>query len=216
MTSVTRNQPDGLHLSAQSALPQFLEDESLRLFADGLMYSALTHLFDVQHSTFNGSLADALHYVSGPEVYPLLTALLALDAEIHTLVGEERRVLSLPGFLSYRANLPPHKFPLESVRLPPLNPGGRYAFSLLDGESYLATRLDLHQTLRVAGHVRVTLSGPARPPLRLHPIEDRMERQVIEAELIEAAVTKGNEGLTIPLTLSEQAALIEVLKELTV
>jgi hypothetical protein len=43
-----------------------------------------------------------------------------------------------------------------------------------------------------------------------------MERQVIEAELIEAAVTKGNEGLTIPLTLSEQAALIEVLKELTV
>ncbi len=211
--TVTLNQPDGLYLSAQASLAQLLEAEALRAFADGLLHAALTHTLNLQPATFNRlTLAELLYYADGPETYPLLTALLALDAEIHVLVDEDKRVLPLPGFLSYRASLPPDKFPLKTLRLPPLNPGGRYAFSVAAEGVYLAVRLDLHDRLRVAGHVRLALSSPTRPPLRLHAVEDRLERQVMAEDLIEAAVAGGDEELATPLTQAEQAALVAALK----
>jgi hypothetical protein len=216
MMPVTLNQPDGLHLAAQASLSQLLEDKTLQGFAGGLLHAALVHLLNGKRLPSTIPLAEALHYTGGPEIYPLLTALLALDAEIHSLLDEERRVLPLPGFMSYRDRLPLDKVPLETVRLPPLNPGGRYAFSVLDGEGYLAVRLDLHQTLRIAGHVRIALSNPAGPPLRLRAVEDRLERQVVEAELIETAITLENVRVTVPLTPMEQAALIEALKNIAI
>lgn len=213
-SSIVLSQPDGLYLAAQATLAQLLEDKTLQGFADALLYTALTHLANGKRLPSNITLAEALHYAAGPEIYPLLTALLALDAEVYSLIGEERRVLPLPGFLSYRNRLPLDKVPLESVRLPPLNSGGRYAFSALTGEGYLAVRLDLHETLRIAGHVRIVLSSPTRPPLRLHPIEDRLERQIIETALIDTAAAEP-EALTVPLSPIEQTTLIEALKKLT-
>jgi hypothetical protein len=213
LMTITFNQPDGLYLQAQATLAQLLEDEALRVLAGGLLHAALVATFNLQPSTFNAmTLTEALHYTGGPEIYPLLTALLALDAEVHTQIGEERRVLPLPAFLSYRPSLPPDKIPPESVRLPPLNPGGRYTFAVSGDGAWLAVRLDLHETLRVAGHVRLALSSPARPPLRLRAVEDRLERQVMSGDLIEAAVAGGDEDLAAPLTPMERAALVEALK----
>jgi hypothetical protein len=209
-------QPDGLYLSTQATLAQLLEDETVAAFADGMLHAALSETCNLQPTTCNLSLVEALHYTNGPETYPLLTTLLALDAEAQALVGEDRRVLPLPGFLSYRASLPSERAPLETVRLPPLNPGGRYAFAIAEAGVWLAIRLDLHEILRVAGHVRLAISSPTRPPLRLHSIEDRLERQAIEAGLIETAIAVGNEGLLVPLTSMEQATLVEALKKIAV
>ncbi|MCL4300079.1 MAG: hypothetical protein KJ077_30375, partial [Anaerolineae bacterium] len=78
--------------------------------------------------------------------------------------------------------------------------------------AWLAVRLDLHERLRVAGHVRLALSSPARPPLRLRAVEERLERQVMSGDLIEAVVAGGDEDLTVPLTPMEQAALVEALR----
>jgi hypothetical protein len=211
MIPVTFNQPDGLHIVSQATLAQLFEDEALRTFAGGLMQTALVQTFNVQRSTFNLSLAEALHH-SGPQIYPLLTALLVLDAEIHTLVDEERRVLSLPGFLSYRAHLPLDKVSLETLRLPPLNPGGRYAFTVADNGAFLAVRLDLNPARNVAGHVRLAVSSVTRPPVRLVAVEQRLERRVIAEPLIEAAIAAGRSDLPTPLTRIEQAELVEVLK----
>ena len=135
-----------------------------------------------------------------------------LDAEIHTLVDEERRVLSLPGFLSYRANLPLDKVSLETLRLPPLNQGGRYAFTVSDNGAFLAVRLDLNPARNVAGHVRIAISSVTRPPIRLVAAEQRLERQVIDEQLIKAAIAAARADLPTPLTQIEQAELVEVLK----
>jgi hypothetical protein len=209
--SFTFTQPDGLYIRVQTPLSQLLEDEPLRIFAEGLLHAALVTTCDLQPATCNLSLAEALHYTGGPETYPLLTALLALDAEVHALIGEDRRVLPLPAFSSYRPSLPPDKVPLEAVRLPPLNPGGHFAFAAAGEGTWLAVRLDLHETRRVAGHVRLALSSPAHPPLRLRAIEDRLERQVMTRDLIEAAIAGGDEQLTTPLAPPEEMALGEAL-----
>ena len=210
--SVTTNQPDGLYLSTQATLRQLLEDEPLPTFAAGLLHAALVETCNLQPVTCNLSLAEALHDAGGPETYPLLTALLALDAEVHTQLGEDRRVLPLPAFLSYRPSLPPDKVPPESVRLPPLNPGGHFVFAVSGDGAWLAVRLDLHERLRVAGHVRLALSSPTRLPLRLRAIEDRLERQVMTGDLTEAAVAGGDEDLAAPLTPMERTALVEALQ----
>jgi xanthine dehydrogenase iron-sulfur cluster and FAD-binding subunit A len=198
---ITTTQPDGLYLSAQATLSQLGEDETLRLFADGLVIKTL----NVKRSNVL-TLSQALHH-SGPEIYPLLTALLALDAEVQVVVDEERRALPLPGFLSYRASLPPDKAPLTAVRLPPLNRGGRYHFAVTPDGLYLATRLDLHPTLGVVGHVRLALSSLTRPPTRLLPIEQRLDRQFVNPALIESTIAAGSREISPVLTPAEQAGL---------
>jgi CO/xanthine dehydrogenase FAD-binding subunit len=208
----TLNQPDGLYLVTQATLAQLLEDEAVRTFAGGLLHTALLKTCNLQLAACNLPLAEALHQADSPQTYPLLTALLVLDAEIHTLIGEDRRILTLPGFLSYRASLPPDKVPLESLRLPPLNPGGRYAFAVADNGAFLAVRLDLNPALNVAGHVRIAVSSITCPPVRLKAAEERLERQVLTEEVIKTALAAGSADLPTPLTLIEEAELVETLK----
>lgn len=212
--TVTFEQPDGLYLSTGATLAHLLEAETVQSFAGGLLHAALTTTFNLQPLIFNLSLAEALHYTGGPETYPLLTALLTLDAEVHAQVGEDKRVLPLPGFLSYRSSLPPERAPLNVLRLPPLNPGGRYHFALIKGGSWLAARLDLHETLRVAGHVRLTLSSPTRPPQRLQAIEDRLDRQIMNQAVLETALVEGTANIAPALTPAEQSALLTALNQL--
>ncbi|MBE7467900.1 MAG: hypothetical protein DPW09_00725 [Anaerolineae bacterium] len=212
--TATFEQPDGLYLSTGATLAQLLEDETLAAFAAGILHAALTTTCYLLPATCCISLAETLHYTGGPESYPLLTALLTLDAEVHAQIGEDRRVLPLPGFLSYRASLPPERAPLAALRLPPLNVGGRYHFAVTEGESWLAARLDLHETLRVAGHVRLALSSPTRPPQRLQSIEERLDRQIMSQTVLETALAAGTVDLASPLTQAEQTTLLAVLNGL--
>jgi CO/xanthine dehydrogenase FAD-binding subunit len=209
---ITHVQPNGLYLVTQATLAQLVEDEAVRAFAGGLLYTALLKTCHLQLATCNLCLAEVLHQADSPQTYPLLTALLVLDAEIHALIGEDRRILSLPGFLSYRPSLPPDKVPLETLRLPPLNPGGHYAFAVADNGAFLAVRLDLNPALNVAGHVRIAASSITRPPTRLIAAEERLERHVLAEEMIKTAIAAGSADLLTPLTQIEAVKLVETLK----
>jgi hypothetical protein len=126
------------------------------------------------------------------------------------MVEAKIRILPLPGFLSYRERLPLPDFPLNTVRLPPLNPGGNYFFSNIKPDRFLALRLDLHPVERLVGHVRVAISHPGQLPQRLTSIEERLERQVLDEALLEAVRRAGEQALTV----EEQTELTRALKTL--
>jgi CO/xanthine dehydrogenase FAD-binding subunit len=199
--------PNGLHFLAEATLTQLAEDTTLSDFAGGLVSQALSHLPPSQARRW--TLAKALHY-PGPEARPLLTALLVLDAEVAAVVAGESRVFPLPGFLTYRERLPLAEFPLNTLRLRPLNPDGQYQLTLASDGSCYALRLDLHPRLKVAGHVRLAVSSPTRPPVRLRAVEHRLERQKLTPALIEEAVQSGAEALA-PEQQRRLAALLEAI-----
>jgi CO/xanthine dehydrogenase FAD-binding subunit len=183
------------------------QEEALLAFADGLVPAAIGH---VKLPGDTWSLASALHH-PGLQVNPLVTALLVLDAEVTTVIDDRARVFPLPGFLTYRPSLSLDRISLSTLRLPPLNPDGHYLLSIDDDDFCFALRLDLHPGLKVAGHVRLAVAGSDRLPQRLQATEHRLERQVFEAELIEAAVAAGSEELSPPLTHLERVKLVTAL-----
>lgn len=203
-------QPNGLHLPASASLQQLGEDETLGQFAQGLIIQALPYVKLVAGETI--TLAEALHDPD-PRFYFLLTVLLALDAEVTTLVDDETRVFPLPAFLSYRSALPLQKFPLHTLRLPALNPEGHYRLAV-DAQACYAARLDLHPKLSVAGHVRLSISGPERAPARLRVVEQRLEWRVLTIELIHSALLADNHEIMPPLSAGEQAGLVQLLQQI--
>jgi CO/xanthine dehydrogenase FAD-binding subunit len=190
---VTLTQADGLHVNARVTLTQLATDGPLTTFADGLLAVALTAT-----NTPEQTLAAALCRVNA-RYSPLLAALLALDAEVVAMIDDERRVFPLPGFLTYRTRLPLDRFPPSTLRLPPLNPGGRYHFVTSDEAGCAVVRADVHPELRVAGHVRIVLSDQADlPPRRLLNLEHRLERQVLNAALLDAALNEAGDPAITP------------------
>ncbi len=210
---IALTRPDGLHILTNATLQQMAKDDTLLAFADGLLFQALNAI------TLSGkvpqTLAEALHQPDSSQIAALLTALLALDAEVNTVVDDKTRVVPLAGFLSYRSHLSPDKYPLNTLRLPPLNPDGHYIFTSVAEGRYLAVRMDIHPKLQVTGHVRIALGGTTYPPQRMSGIEHRLDRQKLTEDLIEAAITATGQDNSLPLlTEIEKAKLIGVLKGL--
>jgi CO/xanthine dehydrogenase FAD-binding subunit len=208
LTQIVQIRPDGLHLRAEAPLAQLATAETLADFADGLLPKALSEAGSGQLPAL--SLAEALHLIEPAPIRGLLTALLALDAEVRLTVDEKVRILPLPGFLSYRVRLSLADFPLDAVRLPPLNVGGHYFFSKLEAERFIVLRLDLHPVERLAGHVRVVISHPGQLPQRLTSIEQRLERQVLTEALLGEVMKAGDQALAP----EEQTELTRALKAL--
>jgi hypothetical protein len=77
-----------------------------------------------------------------------------------------------------------------------------------------AIRLDLHPQRKLAGPVRIAISSPTRAPIRLRALEHRLERQVLNKELIQTAIMAINQNLPRPLSQSEQIHLNQILQEL--
>ncbi|MCB0208298.1 MAG: hypothetical protein KDJ52_03145 [Anaerolineae bacterium] len=208
--SITLVRPDGLHLTTKATLAQLAQDQNLQVFADGLIPRILAH-FDLS-SEASLTLAEALHRSGSPAIDALLTGLLVLDAEVNAVIDDETRVFPLPGFLTYRARLPLDQFPLNLMRLPPLNEGGHYRFTA--AEPYGCTvRLDLHPELMITGHVRLAAAGPNLPAQRLSLIEARLDRKLLTPELIDAALALGR-GTEQPLHPFEAQALRNILSSL--
>lgn len=206
---ITLNRADGLHILTKATLQQLADDEALCLFADGLIPQALGEI-DIAIIA-QRTIAAALHDDDTPQIKALVTVLLALDAEVNAVVNDENRVWPLPGYLSYRFRLPIDKYPLNTLRLPPLNADGHYRFAVVDEGHYLAARMDIHPKLKVTGHIRIAIGGQARSPERISVVEHRLDRQELTKEVIEASVIAGNEGLSVALTQRERATLIEIL-----
>jgi CO/xanthine dehydrogenase FAD-binding subunit len=206
LTQMVQIQPDGLHLLAEATLAQLAADETLADFADGLLPKALSEAGSGQLPGL--PLAEALHLLEPAPIRSLLTVLMALDAEVRLTVEDKVRILPLPGFLSYRDRLPLNNFPLDIVRLPPLNAGGHYFFSKIEPDRFIVIRLDLHPVERLAGHVRVAVSHPGHLPQRVTSIEQRLERQILTEALLEEVI--GDQ----PLSVEEQTEVIRALKAL--
>jgi CO/xanthine dehydrogenase FAD-binding subunit len=198
--STIHNRIDGLYISTHATWPQLAADETLHHFANGLIPMAL------HHKNTSSTLAELLHH-TGPQTYPLLTALLVLDAEVNAVVDDKEPAFPLAGFLTYRAKLSPEKFPLDTVRVPPLTPNGHYFLTIANDGFCTAFRLDLHPHLNVAGHVRIAVSSPTRAPTRLSALEFRLERQTLTPDFIETAIAVAVADLQKPLTQSEQTHL---------
>lgn len=205
MMPVITNQPDGLHLAAHTTLTQLTAETALQNFADAILVKAIANLPQLEPT-----LLTAL-FEPDPTYHPLLTALLILDAEIKTMVDDKTHHLPLPAFLSYRHRLPTEQLTFETIRLPPLNPDGHYQLIISEAGSSLAARLDIHPISRVAGHIRLAVSGPGRSPARLVAAENRLTWQHLSAGLIEEAVSLGSAALPEPLTDTERQALIALL-----
>ena len=205
-TTLTRT--DGLYVSTHTPWPQLVTDETLCEFANGLIPKTL------QYEDTSWTLSELLHH-TGYQTYPLLTALLILDAEVNAVVEDKQPVFPLPGFLTYRSKLSPEKFPLDAVRLPHLNSDGHYFLTIADDGFCAAIRLDLNPKLNLAGHVRIAISSPTRTPLRLRSLEHRLERQILNKELIQTAIIATNQNLPKPLSKDEQIHLNKILHGLT-
>ncbi|MCB0163301.1 MAG: hypothetical protein KDI79_03675 [Anaerolineae bacterium] len=208
--SITLVRPDGLYLTTKATLGQLAQDQMLQDFADGLLPTILAH-FDLTDET-SLTLAEALHRTDSLVADALLTGLLVLDADVNAVIEDETRVFPLPGFLTYRSRLPLEQFPLNLMRLPPLNPGGHYRFAASE-PYYMTVRLDLHPELMVTGHVRLAAAGPNQPPQRLSLIEARLDRQELDIPLIEAALALGR-GPEQPLHAVEAQVLRQILHSL--
>ncbi len=208
MTESARLDPDGLRLLTETALSDLKQDSLITEFAGGLIPTALAY------SDATNSLVNAI-YDPDSNVYPFLTALLALDAELEGFLKGQKRVFPLPGFFSYKENLPPDKYPLKTLRLPPLNPDGHFFFKKTDAGHFLAIRLDLNPALKVLGHIRLAVCSPDRFPIRLRLIEDRMERQYLDEALLKIIGDLfGQVEVDPPLTNIEQKTLIQTLRQL--
>ena len=197
---------DGIHIDAGAPLAQLAANDTLRSFAGGMLVAALLTATIEPAETLAGALHRADGGCDGP-----LTALLALDAEVQAVVNGDARAFPLPGFLSYRAQLPLAHFPLSVVRLPPLNPDGHYFFIQPAAGQFVAVRLDIHPALRITGHVRVAVSGPEFGPARLQAVEHRLERQALDAARVESALAPAT---TLPE--ASRRALASILQALLV
>ena len=209
---VTLSRPNGLHILMKANLKQLVEDKTLSIFADGLVLQAIEKIEPSTRASL--TLAEAVHQTELPQINALLCALLALDAEVNAVLEEETLVWPLPAFLSYRANLPLSKYPLNLLRLPPLNHGGHYLLSSSDEDRHLVARMDIHPHLKVMGHVRIATVSPTQYPHRLLALEHRLDRQELDEEIIEAAIIAEEKEKSATFTEVERAELRRILNRL--
>jgi CO/xanthine dehydrogenase FAD-binding subunit len=199
-----------LHIDTSTTLNQLIADQELQRFADGVVVNAIT---EGVTADYHEQTIGELLLRESPAGHGLLTTLLILDAEINATINDETRVFPLAAFLNYRTRL--QDVPLTTLRCPPLNQDGHYLFSVTEENNYLAIRLDLHPTLRVAGHVRIATGGNHRLPQRLRRVEHRLDRQVLYHSQLEAALASKNlQQVVPPLSTTERERLATLLGQL--
>lgn len=202
--------PDGLHIDASATLQQLIADKELQLFADGVVVKAITEGIAAHYHV--QTVAELLHH-PGQDGHGLLTVFLILDAELNSVANDEARVIPLSAFLDYRTRL--QDVSIAEIRCPPLNNDGHYFFSVIEENNYLAIRLDIHPTLKVAGHVRIATAGNQRSPQRLHRVEDRLDRQVLCLSQLETVLTAENLRQVVPpMSTAERRRLAVLLGQL--
>jgi hypothetical protein len=201
--SILTTHRDGIYLSPQATLLQLTEESLLQEYADGLIPQAIEHLLQADISLVE------LLFTTETEYYPLFTTLICLDAEIKTIFKEKIRAFPLPALLTYQQKLATGSISIRELRLPPLNFGGHYSLTVPEDGFCVATRMDIHPTKLVAGHVRISINSPNRPPVRVEEIERRLTWQVLNQAIIEEAILRAN--TSPPLTDQEQHFLLQSL-----
>lgn len=127
-----------------------------------------------EQATLAGAIATA------DNVSPLVTALLACDAEI-ALRTDEARIIPLSGFLSYRARIMREGALITDIRLPIASPDLRFAYEQAAPapQAYPTVCVVVRCAVKdgILGSVRIGIGGAASTPIRLTALEFGLEKK---------------------------------------
>jgi carbon-monoxide dehydrogenase medium subunit len=193
--SYVRAQGAKLCIGATTTLQQLVEDPAIQAFSGGVLSEtaraeAGRNLRNA--ATIGGTVASSVGDA------PLLTALLAVDAQLMVFAPESRQI-PIAGFLAYRERLLDDGALITEIGLPlligPL--GAAYAAvgrTPRDRPIVCAVaRFEL--AAGIAANVRIALGGVADVPVRANASEQLLERKPLSDERVETAVELAAAGL---------------------
>ncbi len=149
-----------------------------------------TPLFDILRTTAHAmsglnirnraTLAGAI--VTADSASPLVTALLACDAEI-TLHTDQARSLPLSGFLAYRERILSEDALISEIRLPVASPDLRFAYERVarTPRDYPIVCVVVRCAVKdgILGSVKIGVGGVAATPIRLTALEFGLEKKLL-------------------------------------
>jgi probable selenate reductase FAD-binding subunit len=203
--SYVRAHKTTLHIGATTTLQKLADAPGLQHFSSGVLVEtagAVANRNIRNAATVGGTVASA-----GGE-NPLLTALLALDAELTVYASEpatpdeSSRCIPLAGFLNYRERLLRNGALITEVRLPLLvGPLGAALASVARTPRdrpivCVIARLELAEG--IAANVRLALGGMATVPVRAREAEQLLERKALSDERMAEAAQLAAAGLNPP------------------
>jgi carbon-monoxide dehydrogenase medium subunit len=205
--SYVRAHKTTLHIGATMTLQKLADTPEIQHFSSGILVETAGTVANRNirnAATVGGTVASA-----GGE-NPLLTALLALDAELTVYASEPAppdqaespRHIPLAGFLNYRQRLLRNGALITEVRLPLLvGPLGAALSSVARTPRdrpivCVIARLELAK--EIAANVRLALGGVATVPVRAREAEQLLERKALDDERIAEAAQLAAAGLNPP------------------
>lgn len=185
-------------IGATTRLQQLIDTADAQTFANGVL--AETARAVAGRNLRNAATVGGLIASAGGE-NPLLTALLALDAQL-TVYTPQSRQIPLAGFLAYRERLLGDGALITQIGVPLLI-GPLGAAYVAVGRTprdrpivCAVARMEL--AAGITGNVRLALGGVAAVPVRAYKAEQWLERKALSAEQVEAAATKAAAELNPP------------------
>lgn len=138
--------------------------------------------------------------VTADSLSPLVTALLACDAELHIEADESRR-MSLSAFLAYRDRLINQPLLITHIVLPVPSPDTHSAYERVartpKDHPIVCAVAKCATKDGIAGNVRIAVGGAAALPIRLSAAEYALEKKEVERYL-DAAVNEAVRLLAPP------------------
>ncbi len=167
-----------------------------------------TPLFDILRTTAHAmsglnirnraTLAGAI--VTADSASPLVTALLACDAEI-TLHTDEARALPLSGFLAYRERIMSEGALISDIRLPIASADLRFAYERVarTPRDYPIVCVVVRCAVKdgILGSVKIAVGGVAATPIRLTGLEFGLEKKSL-ADFLERELAPAIAALNPP------------------
>lgn len=196
--SYIRVQGATLHLGATTTLSQLIDASELQTFSSGVLPEAVQAVSGRNQrnaATLGGTIA------AGDGQDPLLTTLLALDANL-TVYAPQARQMPLPGFLAYRQRLLDSGALISEIRLPllvgPLGAAYKAVGRTPRDQPIVCAVARLEMAHGIGSNVRLALGGGADLPVRALDAERLLERKELSPQRIHEAAQKASQDLTPP------------------
>lgn len=184
-----------LCIGATTTLQQLVDHPELQTFASSVLVE--TAQAEAGRNLRNAATVGGTVASAGGDSF-LLTALLALDAQL-TIYAPESRQIPLAGFLAYRERLLDDGALIGEVRLPlligPLGAAAAAVGRTPRDRPIVCAVARFELASGIASNVRVALGGVARVPVRANATEQLLERKSFSDERVGAAVEMAADGL---------------------
>ena len=182
---VRQDRPPLMRLGATVTLQALVE--SLRDVPGLDVLATTAHAMAARNIRNQATLGGAI--VTADASSPLVTALLACDAEL-VIQADEERTVTLSGFLAYRQRMLAEGILITEVRMPVPSANTRAVYQRVarTPRDYpivcVVARCAMNNG--IAGNVRVACGGVASTPIRLNAIEFALEKKLVAEHLGQA------------------------------